>query len=121
MKKIFRKLSFSSAFGLTFALISSSGWLAANAQTQTRPQETGNPYPQAFINAYMQDCTAKFVAGEIPPQQAEQLCNCMLNQFQAQYTVDELIILTQEASEDEEAFNSFMEIGAVCAAQLRAS
>ena len=122
MKNNLRKLSLSSAFGLTFAIISSSGWLGAHGQTQTIPQETGNLYPEGFINAYMNDCTASAVAGEIPPQQAEQLCSCMLNELQAQYTVDELIALTQEASEGgEEALDNFFKVGQVCAAQLRSS
>ncbi|MGK7875508.1 MAG: hypothetical protein AB4426_20070 [Xenococcaceae cyanobacterium] len=107
MKTTFHQLSLVSAFLLTLSAVAYNGLLAAKA-------ESPNPSPQYSFDDYKKECIQRSMAEGLPLEEAETLCTCTINEFQARYTIEEFKKLTQEAKENEEAAEMLTEVGYSC-------
>lgn len=109
MKTTFHKLSLTSAFLVTFAVITTSGLLRATAQ---------NKYPQAIVNEYMRSCQQSAVRGGLSQQQAQRLCTCTINRFQSRFTLEQFRNLTRQGQESGKPPEAMTEVGMACAEEV---
>ncbi len=98
MKTKLLLLSLVSVFLFTLSPVACNNLLAAEKESP-ETQQIAQKYPPDFIDDYMNSCT-QLAAEELPQEEAKQLCTCTINQFQAQYTLDEFKKLAPEAKED---------------------
>lgn len=122
LHKKFSRISAVSAFLLAFSPVAYTGLPAAKAESQVPQQiaqsNQGNRYPKNLIDDYMKSCRQSAVKQGVSQQQAEQLCACTINRFQAQFTLDQFKALTLQAQQTGETPEVFTEIGVACAEQL---
>jgi hypothetical protein len=84
----------------------------ANAQNQTaNPRE---PYPPQFVRDYSNECLQTSMAEGLEEPEAKQLCQCTLDEFQKQYSLQEFKQLTAASATDKAAENSLIQVGQLC-------
>ena len=74
-------------------------------------------YPENFVTSYLRDCQQSAIRGNLSAEQAAQLCRCMLNKFQNQYSHEELQTMMKEASVGGDALASLIDVGEACAVE----
>ena len=52
------------------------------------------------------------------PEDVQKLCSCVINTFEARYTLEQFKKLTQTASTNAEAENTLVEVGEICFDQI---
>ncbi|MBE9127509.1 MULTISPECIES: hypothetical protein [unclassified Coleofasciculus] len=109
MKSAFRRLSLASTFLLTFALVTYGTIPAAKAQ---------NKYPPQVVTNYMRGCQQSAVNGGLSEAQAERVCACTINRFQARFTIEQFRELLQRARETGGQPQELVEIGQACAQEV---
>ncbi|NES86786.1 MAG: hypothetical protein F6K10_38590 [Moorea sp. SIO2B7] len=130
MKKKFYQISLVSAFVFTLSSVSYSGLVAEARQVNQNTSSEFSPenYKKACVESYVADglekkeaqiwCDYKTECREhaknLPEEDAEMLCTCTINEFQARYTTEEFKKITQEAKKDEEAEEKLIEVGEAC-------
>ena len=131
MKKKFSQISLVSAFVFTLSSVAYSGLVAEAQQVNqntTSSAFSAQNYQKACVESYVADgldkkeakiwCNYKTEcrerANNLPEEDAEILCTCTINEFQARYTTEEFKKLTQEAKKDEEAEEKLIEVGEAC-------
>ncbi|TVQ46108.1 MAG: hypothetical protein EA365_06395 [Gloeocapsa sp. DLM2.Bin57] len=63
-------------------------------------QPTPHVYPEDFVTDYLADCRELAIAEGLLPEDADILCQCTIDKFQAQYSFEEYEQLSQEAKEE---------------------
>lgn len=97
-----------------FLLTSSS---VSVAQTPAN-SEVAEVYPPEFVSDYSQECVQTSMAEGLEAAEAENLCDCTIQEFQRQYTLQEFKQLTADSVADKNAENELIEVGQVCFEQL---
>lgn len=87
------------------------------AEGSIQAQET-NQYPAEFVQDYNQECIQTSIAEGLAEPEAKRLCDCTINEFERQYTVDEFKQLTAASTTDEVSQNTLVEVGQFCFEQL---
>jgi hypothetical protein len=100
-----------SACLLVFCLLSNHRDIA-NAQNPT--SNTRQPYPAQFVRDYSNECLQTSMAEGLEELEARQLCQCTLDEFQKQYSLQEFKKLTAASATDKTAENSLIEVGQLC-------
>ncbi len=118
MNMITLKFTSVTVVGLLFALFGHKSLSVAVAQPQTTPPKPKYQYPQEIIETYITLCTRQSVDQGLTPQQAKTLCDCTLNQFQAQYSLDEFIQIYTQVNQSQETPEEWIDIGLACAEEL---
>lgn len=113
MKTTSTKLAAICSCLLTGSLVS-----ATYAQSQTPQLLAQNTYPEDFVAEYLAKCQQSTIEAGMSAQQAAKLCDCTLNEFQAQFSVEEFKALELQAEEDLDAFSTLAEVGEACAKNL---
>lgn len=76
--------------------------------------KNNNKYPAEFMQDYTQECIQTSMGEGLDETEAQKLCDCTINQFQQQYSVEEFKQLTAASTTDEQAENTLIEVGQVC-------
>lgn len=97
-----------------FVLIASEGISAQNAPESQKSYQ----YPDEFVRGYAQECMQTSMAEGLAEVEAKQLCNCTLDKFQSQYSLDEFKELTANSVSDKKAEATLIEVGQVCFEQM---
>lgn len=118
MKNSFRQQSLITALLLTFSIVAYFSLFMNEAKSQTSKRlSENNEYPQDFADAYQASCKINAVTEGLSTEAAETLCNCTLNKFQSQYTLERFQELLAKAAK-EETPEELIEVGELCAEQL---
>ncbi|NJK39130.1 MAG: hypothetical protein HC825_02820 [Oscillatoriales cyanobacterium RM1_1_9] len=111
----------SSVFSLTALVLlfaSFSQWPIATAERPLAQKPDIPPYPTEIKEAYKKLCVQQSTGEGFTPQQATNLCTCVLDQFQARFTLDQFLKIYAESSKTQEPPDEFVEVGLACANQL---
>ena len=99
-------------FGLlTLTLLATSSM--AVAESSINPKKN-NKYPAEFMQDYAQECIQTSMGEGLDETEAQKLCDCTINEFQRQYSLEEFKQLTTASTTDEQAENTLVEVGQVC-------
>ena len=71
-------------------------------------------YPAEFVQEYSNECMQTSMAEGLAEIEAQNLCECTINEFQKQYSLQEFQELTAASATDETAENSLIEVGQLC-------
>jgi len=93
------------------------GCLAMLATPLARAESTPNLYPEKAVNEILDNCRQE-TETFLPPDFVEPLCQCVLTQFQDQFSYGDYQTIIRDAQEKGEDPPQFMEIGQACAAEL---
>ncbi|GAB4525746.1 MAG: hypothetical protein Tsb0014_05360 [Pleurocapsa sp.] len=96
---------------LSFILLISSSAVAAETQDNPNVTET---YPTEFVSDYTKECTQTSMEEGLTDTEAKTLCQCTIDEFQSQYTLEEFKKLTAASATDENASNTLIEVGQGC-------
>ncbi len=75
---------------------------------------TGEAYPAKFVREYSDECMEISMAEGLAEIEAQNLCECTINEFQQQYSLEEFKELTAASATDETAENTLIEVGQLC-------
>ena len=89
-----------------------TGKYIANAENQI--STTGETYPAKFVRDYSNECLQTSMAEGLEATEAQQLCQCTINEFQKQYSLQEFKQLTAASATDKTAENTLIEVGQFC-------
>lgn len=103
--------------GAVWSAIATFG-IGATVKAQPTLEQSKNPYPQEFTEAYLESCLQQAVAQGLTEEQSNFLCTCTLDQFQMGYTFEEFIQMNQEAQETGETPEGILNVSSTCAGQL---
>ena len=117
MKTTFRQQSLITAFLMTISILAYCTLFLNEANSQTSKLPDKKEYPQDFAETYQASCKFNAVAKGLSGEQAEILCNCTLNQFQSQYTLEKFQKLLADSAK-EETPEELIEVGELCAEEL---
>ena len=86
-------------------------------------QETTNPapanlYSAEFIEDYDRECIETSMSEGLAQTDAQNLCDCTIEEFQRQYSMEEFQQLTLASATDEEAETALVEVGQFCFEQI---
>ena len=84
---------------------------SANAQQ-------ANQYPAEFVRDYQQECMQTSLSEGLAEAEAQDLCNCTIDEFSRQYSLAEFKELTTASATDETAETALIEVGQFCFEQL---
>ena len=87
------------------------------AEGAIQAQET-NQYPAEFVQNYNQECIQTSISEGLAETEAKRLCDCTINEFERQYTVDEFKQLTAASTTDAVSQNTLIEVGQFCFEQI---
>lgn len=87
------------------------------SRAQSTPTPTPYVYPEDAVNEILKNCREE-TETFLPPDLIEPLCECVLTEFQAQFSHSEYQKLIAEAEKKREDPLQFLEIGQQCAVQL---
>ncbi len=85
---------------------------AANAESQVATTE--ETYPAEFVREYSNECLQTSMIEGLTEAEAQQLCQCTINEFQKQYSLQEFKRLTAASATDVTAENTLIEVGQFC-------
>ena len=71
-------------------------------------------YPAEFVRDYSNECVQTSMAEGLEEIEANNLCECTIQEFQQQYTLEEFKALTAASATDETAENTLLEVGQLC-------
>lgn len=100
---------------LGWFLLSSGG--IAVAEGSVKAQEA-NQYPAEFVQSYNQECLQTSIEEGLAEAEAQELCDCTINEFERQYTQAEFQQLTAASASDPEAETALVEVGQLCFEQI---
>ena len=89
----------------------------AVAEGTTNPAQA-NQYSAEFIQNYDRECIQTSMSEGLAQTDAQNLCDCTINEFQRQYSMEEFQQLTLASATDEEAETALVEVGQFCFEQI---
>ena len=89
----------------------------AFAEGKVRPQQ-GNQYPASFVKGYNQECIQTSIEEGLAEVEAKKLCDCTINEFQQQYSLEEFQRLTKASTTEDSAQTALIEVGQFCFEQI---
>ena len=84
---------------------------SANAQQ-------ANQYPAEFVRDYQQECLQTSLSEGLSETEAQNLCDCTIDEFSRQYSLEEFKQLTAASATDKNAETALIEVGQFCFEQL---
>lgn len=104
-------MQYLASFGLTaFLLLTGTTVVAENIQKS----DNSHQYPEEFKQSYAQECIQTSMTEGLTEQEAQKLCNCTIDKFQSQYSLEEFQQLTTASRQDKKAETALVEVGQVC-------
>ncbi|NJK48166.1 hypothetical protein HC931_08275 [Candidatus Gracilibacteria bacterium] len=94
---------------LTFSSSASSFFLV-NTTSSIKSQ----PIAQYSFEDYKKECLQRATNEKLPPDVAQDLCNCTMNQFRSQYSIDEFRTLVQKSKNNSTAAETLSLVGESC-------
>ena len=89
----------------------------AVAEGTTNPAQT-NQYSAEFVQNYDRECIQTSMSEGLAQTDAQSLCDCTMEEFQRQYSMEEFEQLTLASATDEEAQTALVEVGQFCFEQI---
>jgi hypothetical protein len=88
--------------------------LATEAQrSPLQPIAQATPAQYSFED-YKKECLQRATREKLPPDVAQDLCNCTINQFRSQYTIEQFRALVRTSKNNSTAAETLTEVGEVC-------
>jgi hypothetical protein len=84
--------------------------LFVNATTNLKSQ----PIAQYSFEDYKKECLQRATREKLPQDVAQDLCNCTINQFRSQYSIDEFRALVQKSKNNSTAAETLTSVGESC-------
>lgn len=81
--------------------------------------EAQNSYPEEFVTQYLQGCNARSQQEGLTPRQAQVLCQCTIDEYQARFSIEEFAAIVRQLQDTGEAPDELLEVSLTCSAQLR--
>lgn len=103
---------------LTLFLLATGSMAIAENSANPEMIDKNNKYPGEFVQSYAQECIQTSMEEGLDEIEAKKLCDCTINEFQRQYSLEEFKKLTATSITDEKAENSLVEVGQVCFEQI---
>jgi uncharacterized membrane protein len=75
-------------------------------------------YPQDFVADYLKTCNQRAMSQGLAKEDANTMCNCTLNKFQSQYSVEQFKKLRQDSINNQQATHTLNEVGYSCLDQI---
>ena len=82
------------------------------------PLDPENPYPQEIVDAYMDGCLQGAVAEGATQDQATQLCDCSISEFQARFTLEEFSTIVEQTEQTRQLPTEIGEVVHYCIQQI---
>lgn len=79
---------------------------------------TANQYSADFIENYNQECIQTSMSEGLDETDAQRLCDCTMEEFQRQYSMEEFEQVTLASATDAEAETALVEVGQFCFEQI---
>ena len=98
---------------LVLCLLVSTSSTIATAENLMN-SELKEAYPAEFLQDYSRECIQTSMAEGLGEIEAQNLCQCTIDEFQKQYSLQEFKDLTAAAATDETAENTLIEVGQFC-------
>ena len=89
----------------------------AVAEGTTNPVQA-NQYSAEFVQNYNQECIQTSMSEGLAQTDAQSLCDCTIDEFQRQYSMEEFQQLISASVTDEEAETALVEVGQFCFEQI---
>jgi sulfur relay (sulfurtransferase) complex TusBCD TusD component (DsrE family) len=99
-------------------LIVFSGVCTFQGTTMAENLSSRYQYPEAEQQAYLNACQRVSTEQGFSPQQATNLCQCTLEQYQNKYTLDQFRALYEAAHQNDKVPTEFIKAGIFCASRL---
>lgn len=100
---------------ISLSFLASGG--VAFAEGKVNPPEA-NQYPVSFVQGYNQECIQTSIEEGLAEAEAKRLCNCTIDEFEQQYSLEEFQQLTSASTTDESAQTALIEVGQFCFEQI---
>lgn len=92
---------------LTFSSLANSKELATERVAQASSA-------QYTFEDYKQECLQRATREKLPQDVAQDLCNCTINKFRSQYTIEQFRSLVQKSKSNATAAQTLTSIGEAC-------
>lgn len=89
---------------------STSSFLLANATNSLKSQSVA----QYSFEDYKKECLQRATNEKLPPDVAQDLCNCTMNRFRSQYSINEFRDLVQKSKNNPTAADTLTSVGESC-------
>ena len=96
-------------FGLSLLTIDRVAFAGGTVKKQPAHQ-----YPAEFVRDYNQECLQTSLDEGLAEPEAKNLCDCTLDEFERQYSLEEFQQLTSASATDSEAETALIEVGQFC-------
>lgn len=100
---------------ISLSTIATSSWLLGQNPPNS---DLAEQYPPEFVSTYSRECIQTSIAEGLEEAEASKLCDCTLNKFQQQYTLQEFKQLTIDSNSDQASQDALIETGQVCFEEL---
>jgi hypothetical protein len=100
-----------------FAAIAPLGINGAPASAQDESASTAHTYPEEVTQTYLSHCVSSGKGYGMTDTQATSYCNCTINKFQDNYTLEEFVSISQQISQNQTP-PQLMEIVNACTAAV---
>ena len=100
-------------FGLSLLTINRTAFAGGTVKKQP-----GHQYPAEFVRDYNQECLQTSLNEGLTEPEAKNLCDCTINEFERQYSLEEFQQLTTASATDPEAETALIEVGQFCFEQI---
>ena len=84
------------------------------AHAENKVSAKGETYPAEFVRDYSNECLQTSMGEGLEETEARQLCQCTINEFQKQYSLQEFKQLTAASARDKTAENTLIAVGQFC-------
>ena len=81
-------------------------------------KQPAHQYPAEFVRDYNQECLQTSLNEGLAEPEAKNLCECTINEFERQYSLEEFQRLTTASATDPEAETTLIEVGQFCFEQI---
>ena len=89
----------------------------AVAEGSIEAQKT-DQYPAQFVQNYNQECIQTSIEEGLAAAEAKRLCDCTIDEFEQQYSLEEFQQLTAASGTDQTSQNTLIEVGQFCFEQI---
>ena len=75
-------------------------------------------YPTQFVQGFNQECMDTSLGEGLEEAEARRLCDCSIDEFERQYSLEEFQQLTAAAATDKASETALIEVGQFCFEQI---
>jgi hypothetical protein len=103
-----------SLLSLTLSMLVTSASQATQSK-RSHPQRTPQILAAQYsFDNYRQECLQRASREGLPPETANELCNCTISRFRNRYTIQQFRTLVQKSKTEKAAAQTLAEVGEAC-------